>query len=115
MTMSSIGNGLPVGVTESFTGVSRFVGDIEAVLRLAQANNSNNILIVPNASATGVAPVIAEVKGIICMSGGVTSHLALVCREFGVPCVMRAQLNIEPSILEGQEIRIDPDGSICLL
>jgi phosphohistidine swiveling domain-containing protein len=112
--MTFVGKGRAIGVNEPVSGICRFVADINTVMRLAQEDVSEYILIVPTASATGIAPILAEVRGVICSSGGETSHLALVCKEFGVPCVMRTQLNVELTALDGHEGRIEPSGSILL-
>lgn len=112
--MTFVGKGLAIGVFEPVSGICRFVADIDTVMRLAQEDVSQYILIVPTASATSIAPILAEVRAVICTSGGETSHLALVCKEFGVPCVMRTELATEVIALDGHEVRIDADGSVCL-
>jgi phosphohistidine swiveling domain-containing protein len=112
--MTIVGKGLAIGVYEPVRGICRFVADINTVMQLVQEDVSRYILVVPTASATGIAPILAEVKAVICTSGGETSHLALVCREFGVPCVMRTQLSAELTALDGHEGQIDPDGSVRL-
>jgi phosphoenolpyruvate-protein kinase (PTS system EI component) len=51
------------------------------------------------------------VRGLVCRSGGMTSHLAIVSREFGLPCVMGASIE-DPAELEGQRVVVDAEGQI---
>jgi phosphohistidine swiveling domain-containing protein len=70
------------------------------------------ILLTDSASATAVVPLLAKVRGVVCRSGGMTSHLAIVSREFGLACLMGAELPDAPA-LEGARVRIDADGVIA--
>lgn len=78
---------------------------------LKHENLADVILLCDSASATAVVPLLAKVRGIICRSGGSTSHLAIVSREFGLPAVMGAEID-DPDALEGQRVRVTQDGAI---
>ncbi len=67
------------------------------------------ILLTGSPSATAVVPLLGRVRGIVCESGGATSHLAIVSREFGIACVMAADLG---AVDEGATVTIGADGSI---
>ena len=41
---------------------------------------------------TFLSPILAEVKAVVCTAGSLESHLALLAREFEMPCVMGARL-----------------------
>ena len=69
------------------------------------------ILLTDSASATAVVPLLAKVRGVVCRSGGMTSHLAIVSREFGIPCLMGTELPADDD-LEGARVKISVDGSI---
>jgi phosphohistidine swiveling domain-containing protein len=43
---------------------------------------------------TFLSPILAEVKGVVCTTGSLESHLALLAREFEMPCVMGAHLEV---------------------
>jgi len=43
---------------------------------------------------TFLSPILAEVKGVVCSAGSLESHLALLAREFEMPCVMGARLDV---------------------
>jgi phosphohistidine swiveling domain-containing protein len=42
---------------------------------------------------TFLSPILAEVKGVVCTTGSLESHLALLAREFEMPCIMGARLD----------------------
>ena len=70
---------------------------------------AETIVVVDNAAATAIVPLLPVVSGIVCRSGGVTSHLAIVAREFGQLCVMGAALD-EESAPTARASRSPPTG-----
>jgi len=71
------------------------------------------ILLTASASATAVVPLLAKVRGVVCRSGGMTSHLAIVSREFGLPCIVGAEIE-DPDGVDGQRVVLGEDGTISL-
>ena len=49
-----------------------------------------DVLVVPNPSPEWLA-VLDRAAGVVTDRGGLTGHLAVACRELGVPCVVRAR------------------------
>ncbi len=93
-------------------GEVRRANEMPEVLALLKHENlADVILLCDSASATAVVPLLAKVRGIICRSGGATSHLAIVSREFGLPAVMGAEI-ADPEALEGRRVRFSEDGEI---
>jgi phosphohistidine swiveling domain-containing protein len=106
-----LGRGLLVSGS-ACEGELRHADDVPQVLALVKhARLDDVILLCESASATAVVPLLAKVKGIVCRSGGPTSHLAIVSREFGLPAVMGAEL-AGGDELEGRRVRLDDDGEI---
>ena len=83
-------------VQQVFTLMKR--PDLEEVIRLTES-----------ASATAVVPLLAKVRGVVCRSGGMTSHLAIVAREFGLPCILGAELD---DVTDGCRVVLNADGTI---
>jgi phosphoenolpyruvate-protein kinase (PTS system EI component) len=110
-----VGSGTAVGVTRTVTGTARHVADVQVVMELMGVDVSDTILLVADASATTVGPLLADALGIVCTSGGPTSHLALVAREFGVACVMAATLGQDLAELDEKRIEVAPDGTIAVV
>ena len=114
-TSRSIGQGKVVGLPTTVTGIARFVADIQTVIAMMSADMSTTILLVEDASATAVSPIIGDARAVVCTSGGPTSHLALVSKEFGVPCVVGAVLVEDAASLDGTTIMIGADGEISIV
>ena len=96
----------------SCEGVVRRASEVPQVVALMQAPDlSDTILLTDSATATVVVPLLSRVRGLICQTGGVTSHLAIVSREFGLSCVMGAGIG-DPDALEGARVAIGVDGSV---
>lgn len=93
-------------------GVVRLVGKVADVFALMQSRDlGETILLTESATATAVVPLLDRVRGLICTSGGITSHLAIVSREFGLPCIMGAEI-ADPSDLDGVRVLMAADGTI---
>jgi phosphohistidine swiveling domain-containing protein len=109
--MTDIGRGMTVSGSGT-EGVLHAANNTDQVFALLRHENlAEVILLTDSASATAVVPLLAKVRGVVCRSGGMTSHLAIVSREFGIPCLMGAELPEDDS-LEGLRISIDAQGLI---
>lgn len=84
------------------------IADVTALMRRDDLDQT--ILLVDTPSATAVVPLLPRVRGVICRSGGPTSHLALVSREFGLTCVMGAA--VPEGAGDGESVAIHDDGSV---
>jgi len=109
----TVGKGL-VASGAGCEGIVRRAAEISEVFALIRDPQLEETIILSDTpSATAIVPLLPKVRGVICTSGGVTSHLAIISREFGLACVMAAELE-EPDSLEGRRVRIREDGSIAL-
>ena len=94
-------------------GTLRVVESLEDVLRLMKTEVSEVVIFTHSASATAVIPLFAKIKGVICTSGGATSHLAIVAREFDLPCVMGSEVQ-DKQALDGHPVYFSPQGEIFI-
>lgn len=93
-------------------GVVRRAADVQEVLALMKEPDlSETILLAESATATAIVPLLSRVRGLVCTSGGITSHLAIVSREFGLSCVMAAPVD-DAAALEGVRVVVDADGTV---
>jgi pyruvate,water dikinase len=61
------------------------------------------------------APIFTKIKGAVTDIGGLTSHAAIVCREYGIPSVTGTGI-ATTSIKTGDMVRVDGDtGEVTLL
>lgn len=120
--MKQIGEGL-LTLQKSAQGVLRVISSIEDVLSLlkefkaeeSSGVTSDKIVLVEDAGTTTLAPVLSRLKGVICTSGALGSHLAIVTREFGIPALMGTKINFDGN-MNNQMVRIEPsNGTIGLL
>jgi phosphohistidine swiveling domain-containing protein len=110
--MTLVGKGLVVSGS-GCTGVGRVANEVQEVFALLKDPAlSDTILLVESPSATAVVPLLSQVKGIVCSGGGMTSHLAIVSREFGLPCLMAADADL--ATLDGKGLTISAEGEIAV-
>ncbi len=110
--MERVGKGMLISGNEC-AGVLRVVETVQDVISLMRTDVSNVILFTRSASATTVTPLFSRIKGVVCTAGGPTSHLAIVAREFDIPCVMASEIRYDGN-LDHEEIFINKEGEIFI-
>ena len=111
MSWKRIGVGMCALSEAEATGKLHVIRDIEDVLRLMNNGAEDVIVLLDAAGATTITPIFSSIKGIICTTGGITSHLAIVAREFNVPCIMGADVKFDDN-LQGRTVKLDKSGEI---
>ena len=88
--------------------------DVIAVLDAGEDAASETVALVKDAGATFLAPIEADLAGILCRSGDIESHLAIISRDFQIPCLMGVEFQSdEPA--DGSLIAIDTvEGTISV-
>jgi len=93
------------------TGIAGSPGTVEGPARvvhdLLQLNTvrEGEILVCPSTSPSW-SPVFSKIAATISDAGGIMSHTAIVCREYGLPAVVGIG-NAVATIQTGQRIRVD--------
>jgi PEP-utilising enzyme, mobile domain len=91
--------------TEDLVGVARFIPTVERVMEmLMEGVPERTIAVIDDSGGTLTAPILGDFAGVICMGGTIRSHLGILTREHGVPCLMAAQLN---GLKEGDEVVVE--------
>jgi len=85
-------------------GTARIVSSVEEFDRL----ETGDILVCPLIGPSW-APAFDKVSGVVTDQGGVSSHAAVVCREYGIPAVVCTGTGTK-DIHEGDRVRIDGSG-----
>ena len=89
-------------------GIARYFRSSEQVMRcLSEGVPENTVAIIDDSGGTLTAPVLEQFKGVICAGGTVRSHLGILTREYGIPCVMNAKIS---GIREGDRVEIETSG-----
>ncbi len=108
---STVGRGQVVSGSGT-EGIVHRANDVKEVMALLGREDLEQVILLTDSpSATAVVPLLAKVRGVICRSGGPTSHLAIVSREFGLAAVMGAEIE-DPDSLEGERVILTEDGVI---
>jgi pyruvate,water dikinase len=94
------------GVVE---GLARVVVDVEEIARVREGD----ILVCPITSPAW-APIFSNVKAVVTDIGGVMSHAAIVCREYGLPAVVGTG-RATSAIQTGQTIRVDGSTGVVTI
>jgi phosphohistidine swiveling domain-containing protein len=109
---SLAGRGVPTWDGGSAEGLVFEVSTPEDLLSLMELEESNVIILIHTAGASMLAPLFSDLTGIICTTGGLGSHVAILSREFGVPCLVNAELDAG---IAGRRVRLQPTGDIELM
>ncbi|MGI9604084.1 MAG: PEP-utilizing enzyme [Acidimicrobiales bacterium] len=88
--------------------------DVIAMLDEGDDAPADVIALVNDAGATFLAPIEADLTGILCRSGDIESHLAIVSRDFRIPALMNVEFSAdEPP--DGSMVEIDCDSATLSL
>jgi PEP-utilising enzyme, mobile domain len=90
---------------KNLTGIARYIRSSDRVLELlAKGVPPDSVGIIDDSGGTLTAPILEQFKGIICAGGTVRSHLGILTREYGIPCLMNAKIS---GIKEGDCVEIE--------
>lgn len=94
------------GVVE---GKARVLKRLEDIVTLEQ----DDIMVVPNTNPAW-APIFSKIKAAVTDIGGITSHAAIVCREYGVPSVTGTG-SATTAIKTGDWVKVDGDRGLVTI
>jgi hypothetical protein len=90
---------------QDVSGTARFISKVETVLEmLTDGVPDDTIAIIDDSGGTLTAPILGDFAGVVCMGGTTRSHLGILTREYGVPCLMAAQLD---GLREGDQVTVE--------
>ncbi|MHA1309784.1 MAG: PEP-utilizing enzyme [Candidatus Helarchaeota archaeon] len=70
-------------------------------------NANGKICIVEDSGTTTLGPILSDLSGVLCTTGSEGSHLAIVSREFEIPCIMALNIKKEDILaLNGKKVKI---------
>lgn len=104
---------------ERLTGAAASPGSVEGSARVVHgteelASVRDGEILVCAASSTAWAPSFARVAAVVTDIGGIMSHAAIVCREYGVPAVV-GTARATATIRTGDRIRVDGSAGVVTL
>lgn len=114
ITSDSVRTWLAGAAEASMSGFAASPGMVEGLARVV--TNSKEIddvqtgeIIVCPITAPGWAPVFSRAAAVVTDIGGMMSHAAIVCREYGLPAVVGTGFATR-TIKTGQRVRVDGTG-----
>jgi len=108
------------GSSEHFNGIAASPGVVEGVVRVLRHENELSELkqgeiLVAAITAPSWASAFSVVAGVVTDIGGMMSHAAIVCREYGMPAVVSTGF-ATARLKTGQRVRVDGHkGTVTLL
>jgi hypothetical protein len=86
-------------------GTARLISDVERVMEMLTGGvPQDTIAVIDDSGGTLTAPILGQFTGVICLGGTVRSHLGILTREYGVPCLMNATLD---GLTEGTRVAVE--------
>ncbi|SCW34380.1 PEP-utilising enzyme, mobile domain [Sphingobium faniae] len=101
---------------EAMEGELRVVVGIDAIVKLMKEPASDQKIIFTNvAGGSAVSTIIQKASAIVSTIGGPNSHIVVVARDYGKPCIVGASGIDLNSLPDGSRVRLDTDGSVSIL
>ncbi len=90
---------------KNLIGTARYIRSSDRVLELlSKGVPPETVAVIDDSGGTLTAPILEQFKGVICAGGTVRSHLGILTREYGIPCLMNAKIS---GIREGDRVEIE--------
>ena len=92
------------------SGTIAFVSSPEQVLDyLTDGVPEGTVAVIDDSGGTLTAPILDGFKAVICLGGTVRSHLGILTREYGIPCLMNAAIS---DLKDGDEVEIEATAGV---
>lgn len=97
-----------VEYASNVVGTARYFRSIKDVAdALAGGVPSGTIAVIDDSGGTLTAPILEQFAGVICAGGTVRSHLGILTREYGIPCLMNSRV---AGIRNGDKVELEVSG-----
>ncbi len=106
MSFKLIGDGLSVSNKNDVEGIFTVINGVQDVITLIQGTAEGKICYAEQAGTTMLAPILGRISGVICQTGSIGSHLAIVSREYEIPAFMATKINFDLKELNGKTVKM---------
>jgi hypothetical protein len=77
----------------NLSGIARFISTLDQVTdMLINGVPPDTIAVIDDSGGTLTAPILEGFAGVLCLGGTVRSHLGILSREYGIPCLMNCRI-----------------------
>ena len=108
--MSLLGKGLPSYHFASVTGTVPYFRSPDDVIASLDSDLESTIALVASGGTTFLSPILGRLGGIVCLDGTLRSHLAIVSREFEVPCLVGTEVTAD--IVDGTAVGLSVEDGV---
>ncbi|MBE0525449.1 hypothetical protein E4H12_01035 [Candidatus Thorarchaeota archaeon] len=84
---------------------------MQGVIQLLKEGADGKIVLVNDGGTTFLAPILSKLAGVVCITGALGSHLAIVTREFEIPALMGTKIE-NPENLDRKHVMIKPGKNL---
>jgi hypothetical protein len=92
------------------SGTIAFVSSPEQVIDfLTEGVPEGTVAVIDDSGGTLTAPILDGFRAVICLGGTVRSHLGILTREYGIPCLMNAAVT---DLHDGDEVEIEATAAV---
>lgn len=112
--MIELGKGTPACKFATVSGrLRRFTSPADVIASL-DSDLESTIALVASGGTSFLSPILGRLGGVICQDGTLRSHLAIVSRDFELPCLVAAELLEVPEdgTLVTLEVRSGNEGVV---
>jgi phosphohistidine swiveling domain-containing protein len=110
--MSVVGTGTAAYAFAPVTGKIKYFKSPADVIASIEEDLGSTIALVDSGGTTFLGPILGRLGGIVSRDGTLRSHLAIVSREFEVPCIVGTAL--AGDIADGTRVVLERDGTVRL-
>ena len=107
--LREVGAGTNLFAAGGVRGTARWFHETADVLSVAEDEVERTIAFVNKGGMTFLSPILPDLRGVVCTAGSRESHLAILARESGVPCVLATELVDE--VRNGDTVVLDLSDS----
>jgi PEP-utilizing family enzyme len=91
---------------ENVVGVARFISTTEQVTELLIGGvPEDTVAVIDDSGGTLTAPILDGFRAVLCLGGTVRSHLGILTREYGIPCLMNAKIGGD--LKDGDRVEVE--------
>ncbi len=103
-----LGVGIPVADGAAVSGRLVALNEPADVLALLDEIDGRALVaVIRDAGATFLGPIQADLAGLVCLSGDLGSHLAIVSRELGTPALVGFEIAEGRELRDGAQVELD--------
>lgn len=89
----------------NLVGTARYIrSNAQVMAFMREGVPPGTVAIIDDSGGTLTAPILEHFAGVICAGGTVRSHLGILTREYGIPCLMNARIS---GIRDGDIVEIE--------